>query len=268
MKKQILAKQGKSIRIGFIIIAVFALGASVWFGGKDRWKISGVGSSVSGRLSLADTLEADLKEQPDLATERYNLAHLYHEQGKFQESRELLSELLNSTSGSSEIVKKSFYNLGNDLFRLAEKEEDPEAALTLLKESLNYYRAVIDKEQQQAKYTTQDFSRDEDTRFNYVVVRQRIKILADMLEKQRKDQEQQKGLYALIKELIDQEKEIEKQLIVLQTEADSAAITEVRNTLLKKRTENLEKLQLVSQKISKKVGGIKSNPSRLPARKI
>jgi len=268
MKRDVLPIEKKTLRIVFFVIVVFALGGSIWLGGKDRWKISGVGSSESGRLSLTAELESEIKEKSDLGTTRYNLAYFYHKQGKFQESRELLLELLNSSNGSSELIKNSFYNLGNDLFRLAEKEETPEGALALLNESLKYYRAVIDKEKQQEKYTTEGSLKDKDTRFNYTVVRQRIKILTDMLEKQRKDQEQQKEVYTLIKELLEAEKEIEKQLVSLQNETDASTKAEIRNELLKQRAENLKKLQLVSQKISSKAGGIKPNKGYPPMKKI
>ncbi|MCP4749284.1 MAG: tetratricopeptide repeat protein [Proteobacteria bacterium] len=254
IQKRILSIAPKKAIAVSLVLSLILIGISTWWGGRERWEMAGLGPGLSATPSISKEYESRLEEQPDSIHLKYNLAYFYYRQGKFAEARELLKEVLDSAEGGNEFVKKTFYNLGNDFFRLAEEEGDPSQAIALLGESLEYYRAVIEKEKQEEKYSALDLRKDEDAHFNYAVVRRRIKILADQLEKRKKEQEQQKNLYTLIKELVSQEEEIKNRLLSMQEEPDSKKTVEKRNDLMKLRVENLRKLRLILEKIRQTLG--------------
>jgi len=248
----------KSIVISVSIVGVVLIGLSIWWGGRDRWAVSGLSGDLSDNGSTVTILESQLKAEPESVSIKYNLAYLYYKTNRYEEARDLLKEIIEAGENSSYFSKKVFYNMGNSLFRLAEKEEDLESAIKLLGESLRFYKIVIEIEKQERAYSARDIKTDEDTTINYAIVRKRIKILADKLEQRKKDTERQKSIYNLVKELIVQEEKIQKRLAELQKKQDDKKSVQERNQLLKLRSENRKKLQMIKEQIQEEIGGVKT----------
>ncbi len=250
----------KRLIIVFATTSILLLGFAFWWGGSSRWEISGIDPDSSGDASILKEFEEKIKEESDLVVIKYNLAYFYYQQQKYAEARDVLKELLHSKESDNHLIKKTLYNLGNNLFRLAENEKDLSKALTLLGESLEYYRTVIEKEKQEKKYSMKEIEGDDDAHFNYAVVRRRIKILADKLAQQEQKEAQQKKLYQLLKELAENEENIQQQLISMKNDPYSKETLDRRNDLLEQRQENLKKLNVIRERIMEMV-----NPSKGPA---
>lgn len=251
----------KNLLIITMVVSLILLSISVWWGGKERWEMAGINLELPNNASISAQYEKKLEAQPEAVVLKYNLSFFYYRQGRYSETRDLLKEALNSGESDDDLIKKAFYNMGNNLFRMSEKEENLEPAINLLKESLKFYKAFIEMENQDNRYSMLVHEKDEDVYFNYAVVRRRLKILGDKLESQKKGQEQQKKMYQLIKELVAQEKEIKKQLIALQKDPKNQQTNQKRDNLFIQRQENLKKLKIIKEKIQQLTNSQQQSPS-------
>ncbi len=239
-------KKRTLVVVGIIFIA---LTISVWIGGRKKWEMLTIGPETVGSASVSTAYEEELKRSPEDSVLKYNLAFLYYRQNRFKDAEELLTKALDAPDTDKDVVQKRLYNLGNVLFRQSEKETTAEGALSLLKRSLRQYRSVLEGDYEREFYTAQAPESDDDARFNYALVKQRIKILADQIEKQRKDQQRKKELFVLLRELLEREMQIKSQLESMPTMENEDQRREMRNLLLKKQTETLERLNTVKEKI-------------------
>ena len=242
-------KKGLIISASFICMVL--IGLSVWLGGRERWEVTGLSSDFSEHSTAITHLENQLKEEPESVLLNYNLAYFYYKSGRFDETRGLLKKIIDSGERSNRLSKRVYYNMGNALFRLAEKEVDLESAIDLLGESLRFFKTVIELEKQESAYSSGKSDVDEDTAINYTIVQRRIKILADKLKQQHENSEQQKTIYQLVKELHKDEQALHERLTFLQKSRADSANLEERNQLLKLRSENRKRLKVIQEKIEK-----------------
>lgn len=240
--------QTKKLIVGYVLVGGVVLLLSVWWG-RERWEISGI-QAEEASSALSNIYEQKITADSDSMRLKYNLAVTYYHQEKYSEAAELLQEVLNSGMSDKALNNRVLYNLGNVMVRLSEKEADPAAAITLLSESLKYYRAVLDHGGSADEHIADESEEDEDARFNFAIVRRKIKILNDNLNKMQEAATKEKELYQVLQELILAEEAINAELKVLE-EADPLA----RDTLTKRdelsrlRQENLKRLELIKGKI-------------------
>lgn len=230
--------------IGFLLVT-----GSIWLGGNGRWELQGVSMRDDVTEEDLTRLSDSLKNHTDPVSSKYNLAAINYKQQKYEDAKETLTELLNSNQADRKVTRKILYNLGNVYYRLSEKSESLTTSIELLSQSLAYYRAVIEDEKQENKYSSADLKQDVDAHDNYVLVRRKLKILQDELKKEHEKQQAQKQLFQLLTELKEREEEISNQLKGMQQDPLSKQTVEKRSELLKIRQENIAKLQIIKQKI-------------------
>ncbi|NQU64998.1 MAG: tetratricopeptide repeat protein [SAR324 cluster bacterium] len=244
-RQEFLYSKKIAVTILTIILAVWLI--AFWYGGHKKWDLMGIGFQTGDSSSQATAYEERLKESPDDPALMFNLAYFYYRQSRFGEAEKLLLEILRSSHLDTELIQKASYNLGNSLFRLSENIESSQQAIELLKRSLDRYRSAIEIEREQQRYVSLSVEGEQDARFNYAIVKKRIKILSDQLEK--KNLLGEKEVFALLKELLEEENQIKTQLRLLQSEKLSNQSRDQRNSLLKKRAQNLERLQVVKKRV-------------------
>jgi tetratricopeptide (TPR) repeat protein len=247
-----------------LLSALIILLIAFWYGGHKKWALTGIKPETEASSSLSVAYEEKLKENPDDPTLKYNLAFFYYRQNRFDEAEKLLSEILGSFRVDAELIKKVSYNLGNSLFRLSEKVDDSAQAIKLLKRSLDQYRAVIEVDKKRQRYASRDVEIDPDAKHNYAVVKNRIKILADQQAQQEEAQQKKKEVFVLLKELLAEEKQIKAQLQSLQSTQPSSQNSGQRDFLLKKRTQHLELLKVIKERVKQMIDSPKQPSSASP----
>jgi len=228
---------------------VFAIAFSIWVGGKDRRALDAMNSQGVNQEAWVTQLEQAVEEKPESSLLKYNLANLYHHQKKYQDAQNLLQEVLNSKDLDQKLAENSLFNLGNNLYRQAEKEKELQKSLPLLRESLVYYKDLLDRQQREERFSSKKTENPTDQQLNYILVRQRIKILMDLLKQQKKEATQQKNIYQLLIEVKKKEEEIRQELQTLAQQGSSQQREQLRNRLLTKRRENRETIQVLRKKI-------------------
>ncbi len=231
------------------ILSFILLVGAIWLGGNGRWELQGMSISADISEEELDNLGNALKNHTDYLSSKYNLAVIYYKQQKYEEAKEQLIEVLNSSKADKKTTRKILFNLGNTFYRLSEQSDNISASLDLLSQSLSYFRAVIEDEKQEAKYSDGNLDQDEDAQYNYVLVRKKLKILQDELRKQQEEKQSQKQLYQLLTELRSREEDIAKQLELMQKDPLSSRTIEKRLELLKAHQENMAQLQIIKDKI-------------------
>lgn len=244
-----------------LAVVVAVLSVSIWYGGRNRWALSGIGGETGDTSSASAAYEEKHVENPADPVLKYNLAYFYYQEQRYEEAEKLLLEILETPGVAPETVRNTAYNLGNVLFRLSEKAGRADLSLELLKRSISYFQVAIDVEKEWQSTAGINQAQDEDTLFNYTLVKKRIKILADMIAQQQKQQQQAKALYILLKELLEEEKQIRNALGALSSVKDGNQRQLMRDSLLKKQLENINRLAVVRQRINEVL-----KPQQQPAR--
>ncbi len=230
-------------------IALISLSVAFWYGGQRKWELMMIGPNSDGTSSASAVLEEKLKESPDDPILKYNLAHFYFRQSRYKDAEKLLLEILSAPGPDNEVIEKASFNLGNTLYREGEATEQLEVSFTLLKKSLEQYRTVLDLEKEQQRFTGQQSDMDEDARYNYSLVKMRLKILADQMEKERKKEEQKKALFVLLKDLLGRETQIRSRLAALGLTDKPDQHQAERRSLLNLQVQNLELLKTIKGRI-------------------
>lgn len=228
---------------------IIALAGAVWYGGRRKWELMNIGPESTHTSSLSAAYEEKRAENPEDSLLKYNLACFYYHQERFKEAEELLSEIMDTPGLDSDMRHRATFNLGNVLFRLSEKQQQPESALKMLEQSLRHYRTAVEMAREEQRYPDDSTENDRDAAFNYALAKSRIKILADLIEQQRKNQQQNKELFILLRELLDSEKQLRDELKVLSESNRREEKSERRNLLLKRQAENLKQLNTVRSRI-------------------
>lgn len=239
----------RKIIITYFLIFTVLVGFSVWWGGRNILRLNTYSNptllSENELKELTNLLEEELKS----SIKDYNLGAVYFQKKQYEKAKEHFEKLLNDVNADSELIKNGHFNLGNTYFRLAELEKDVTSAISLLQKSLIHYRWVLDYEKRKTKYSGIEQDRDEDVAFNYTLTKTRIKVLNDMLQKQQNEQANQKNLYQILVELKKDEQRIADELQQIKTEPYSGETIERRDNLLKLRKKNLDKLNLVKDRL-------------------
>ena len=245
----------KQSLIIFGIAGLISLGVAVFLGGSETWKVLSASPNEELSEEALLQLEQRLGDSDNTIHGKYNLSAIYFKQQKFEEASSLLRELLESGELDASLVDRIHFNLGDSLYRMAEQEKDPAESLDLLTKSLAHFRIIIDREEQEEKYSNSPIKRDEDALFNYTLIRKKLKILRDRLEQEKREQAKNKQLYRMLKELKDRETEIAEQLDSMKKDPLSKDTLQTREKLLEKRKNNLEQLKLIKEKMLQAVQG-------------
>ncbi len=144
----------------------------------------------------------DIPESPEIY---FNKGNAYLAQGDMEKARELFRQAAQKAT-EVKLEARAKYNLGNLTFQEAVKyqDDDLQKALSKLEESALFYREVLDMDPS-----------DEDSKYNIEVARLFMKDILDKLKKQQEEQKAQqekaKDLAEKLKRLIaDQGEELEK----------------------------------------------------------
>ena len=123
---------------------------------------------------------AALVDHPDSADLHFNLGDATYKQGKYDEAIAAFQKV--ETATDPRRASRVAYNVGNASFRKGQglEQTEPQKALQLYAEALASYRRALG--------ITPD---DEDAKFNYELVTQKIDELKKRLEEQKKNQDQQ-----------------------------------------------------------------------------
>ena len=239
-------------RAAIAIAAVSALFIliAVWFGGRERWRSFDFGGGAVPSEERVGVWEKRLEEEPEALELRYNLGCHYYQKGEYEKAEEMFRYIVDSNGGGNWLQKSAFYNLGNTAFRFAEKTEEAERSLSLYRKSLEYYRGGIEWEERERKFSDKIAAEDPDLRHNYALALKRIKILADRLRKRQKESADRQELFRLLKEIREREAEILSRLSQLAKEGSSEKSARIREELLEKRNENMERLKILKDRIS------------------
>jgi len=242
-------KLSKKVVLVVTGIALISLSVAFWYGGQRKWELMMIGPNSDGTLSMSSVLEKKLRESQDDPILKYNLAHFYFRQSRFKDAEKLLLEILSAPGPDNEVIKKASYNLGNTLYREGESMKQLEASFTLLNKSLEQYRMVLDLEKEQQRFSGQQSDMGGDAKYNYSLVKMRLKILADRMEKERKKQEQEKALFVLLKDLLGRETQIRSRLEALGLSNKTDQHQAERQSLLNLQVQNLEQLKTIKGRI-------------------
>lgn len=242
----------KKVYILCSALALVAVLVAAWAGGRQRWDVLRAEPITNGSDALLSAYEKKLEETPADLDLKYNLACLYYEQDRFSDAEALFEEILESPHLRKHLEAKAAYNLGNALYRQSESLESQEAALDLLQQSLLRYRTVLAQEEG----LSPEFA--DDVRFNFTLVKQRIKVLADQIRQHQKEQARRQALIVQLKTLLAREKELQSELQALMSMEKTAQQRQRRDSLLKRQAGNLERLQIVREKI---MALMKSSPA-------
>jgi len=126
-----------------VVMMVTLVGVAAWYGGRERWELPGGQLDRSPDPSVIAAYEKRVSAQPDAAEPKYLLACVYYRQGRYSEAQALWEAVINLPGIEGEIVRKSWFNRGNALFRLAGSTEDLPAAIGLLQQSLESFRTAL-----------------------------------------------------------------------------------------------------------------------------
>lgn len=123
---------------------------------------------------------AALVDHPDSADLHFNLGDATYKQGKYDEAIAAFQKV--ETANDPKRASRVAYNVGNASFRKGQglEQTEPQKALQLYAEALSSYRRALGLAPD-----------DEDAKFNYELVTQKIDELKKRLEEQKKNQDQQ-----------------------------------------------------------------------------
>ena len=122
------------------------------------------------RDAAAETLEKALTERPDSVYLNYHAGLVSYESGDFDLAKEHFAKALALRERKDEA--RANYNTGNSLFQGAKglRATDPEQAVELLKEALNYYGRAIELN-----------NADKDASYNHELTNKVIKVIKEMM---------------------------------------------------------------------------------------
>ncbi len=180
---------------GLLMIPLLFIGTSAWALDEDRTVDQAMRAlKKSDRAAAAETLEKALTERPDSAFLNYHAGLVCYDDGDYDKAKEHFAKALALHERKDEAGAN--YNAGNSLFQGAKglRATDPEQAVELLKEALNYYGRAIELN-----------NADKDASYNHELTNKVIKVIKEMMpppmpkpqgggskeEEKEKDQKQQ-----------------------------------------------------------------------------
>ena len=97
--------------------------------------------------------------------------------------------------------------------------------------------------------TGEAVKKDDDILHNFILTKNRIKILADQLKTNKQAAKQQQNPYQLVKQIESNESKIELLIQRLQTIANTKEILEIKEEIIKLRKENLNSLAIIKKQV-------------------
>ncbi|KPJ99439.1 MAG: hypothetical protein AMK71_09770 [Nitrospira bacterium SG8_35_4] len=124
--------------------------------------------------------EAAGEASPDLDIVNFNKGTAYYQKGQYQEAIDSFTKALSTEDKKTE--SDAIYNIANAKYKLgrATAENDMNSAVSLYRESLDYYKRAIELE---------EGSRD--AKYNHELVERELKVLLDRLKNQKQQQDDQ-----------------------------------------------------------------------------
>ena len=214
----------------FLSISMLLIG--IWVGGKNKYSYSDFNFDAENITELITQFEVIEKEDQLSAEDKYNLSVLVYKNKNYIKSKKSFQELLNSGTGESNILISGFFNLGNNFFKLAEAEKEIEKALELYHKSLTSFRGALELINRNQKFFREETKKDDDILHNFILTKNRIKILADQLKTNKQAAKQQQNPYQLVKQIESNESKIELLIQRLQTIANTKEILEIKEEIL------------------------------------
>ena len=233
-----------------VSLAAAAIAAAIWFGGRERWEMFDLDADAALSEEQLKVWEDRMEKSPDMVELQYNLGCYYYRNGQYDKAKKRFHDIINTHKGGNRLQRAAFYNMGNTIFRLAEGTENIEQAISLYQQSLAHYRGGIEKEKQERRFLNRDVAVDPDMQYNYALTLKRIKILSDKLKNRQREAANQKELFQLLREIKREEAAISGQLSQLIEQEDGEETREIKETLLRRRQENLERLKRVKEKVA------------------
>ncbi|MGE5279586.1 MAG: hypothetical protein ACM3L6_02435 [Deltaproteobacteria bacterium] len=125
----------------------------------------------------ADILEKALTEKSDAPFLNYHAGLVDYARGDYAKAKDYFSRAVGQKDKRNDAA--AYYNAGNSLFQSARqvREKDPEQAVALMKEALNYYGRAIELN-----------NADKDASYNYELTDKVIKVIKKKLPPQSKPQ--------------------------------------------------------------------------------
>ena len=239
----------KKSLISIIILSCLMILIGLWFGAKNKFVYSDFSFDPKSADELIMRLEKEQKENQFSLENRFNLSVLIYKNGNFEKSKESLQKLLNSGTNDSNLLISGFYNLGNTFFKIAETEKEIEKAIELYQKSLTSYRGALELIDRDRKFSKNSTKNNKDILHNFILAKNRIKILADQLKTNKQAEKQQQSPYQLIKQIETNESSIKSLVNNLQQTDDVREILEFREEILKLRKENLDNLAIIKKQV-------------------
>ncbi len=175
--------ENKRGRLGYNLCSIEAIDEDKHMSSTDILYLSkSFGSRIKSGNQLYKSRKFDdaLKEysdallkSPDSEIINYNIGTVLYKKGNYQEAIESFVRAL--TTENTDLEARASYNIGNCKYRLGELKEDVDlsAAISLFKESLDYYKRAIELN-----------AKDNDARYNYEFVERRLKSLLNKSRQQ------------------------------------------------------------------------------------
>jgi len=221
----------------------------IWAGGKNKYTYSDLNFDPDNISELIAQFEVMEKENQLSIEDKYNLSVLVYKNKNYEKSKESFQELLNSGTGESNILISGFYNLGNNFFKLAEAKKEPEKALELYHKSLTSFRGAMELVDRDQKFFREETKKDDDILHNFILTKNRIKILTDQLKTNKQAEKQQQKPYQLIKQIESNESQVETLVKKLQPTANTKEILGIKEEIIKLRKENLDSIAIIKKQI-------------------
>jgi tetratricopeptide (TPR) repeat protein len=125
--------------------------------------------------------EAAGEASPDLDIVNLNKGTAYYQKGQYQEAIDAFTKALNTEDNRTEA--DSIYNIANSKYKLgsANAENDINSAVSLYRESLDYYKRAIELDEG-----------NRDAKYNHELVERELKVLLDKLKNKEQQDDQKK----------------------------------------------------------------------------
>lgn len=236
----------------------------LWFGAQNKFVYSGFSFDPNNVDELITRLEKEQNDNQLSLENRFNLSVLIYKDGDLEKAKKKLQELLNSGTGDSNILISGFYNLGNTFFKIAETEKEIENAIKLYQKSLTSYRGALELIERDRKFIKKSANNNQDILHNFILTKNRIKILTDQLKSNQQAEKQQQSPYQLVKQIESNESNIKSLINRLQQINDVKQVQEIREEVLRLRRENITNLTIIKKQLAEQ-GNHSPNHSPPPA---
>ena len=122
-----------------------------------------------------------LTKSPDSAVINFDIGAAQYKKGDYEKALGSFTKALISEEGKLE--SKTNYNIGNSKYKQGVLEENTNlsSAISLLKDSLDYYKRVIELDE-----------KNKDAKFNHEFVEKKLKVLLDKQKQQQKQKQDKK----------------------------------------------------------------------------